>query len=161
MPFQFSCQQCGDVFLRGSRPTAKDPKRFCSRSCADLARRRTMACPVCGVGFVKLNRVKTKHCSRECSDIAQSRAMFSRHYVRQTGYFVVRIPGGKGRGSRRWMLEQRLVAEQVVVCRPLDISEVVHHINGDKLDNRPENLRVMTRPAHAGLHGIERGGINA
>ena len=29
----------------------------------------------------------------------------------------------------------------------------VHHVNGDPTDNRPQNLRCMTGPEHARLHG--------
>lgn len=36
--------------------------------------------------------------------------------------------------------------------RELNKNEVVHHINGNKLDNRIENLQVMTRSEHQRLH---------
>ena len=36
--------------------------------------------------------------------------------------------------------------------RPLEDNEVVHHINGDKSDNRPENLQVMNKEEHSALH---------
>jgi hypothetical protein len=36
--------------------------------------------------------------------------------------------------------------------RPLTTDEVVHHINGDKTDNRIENLVVMSKADHAKLH---------
>lgn len=38
---------------------------------------------------------------------------------------------------------------QVVNC-PAD--KEVHHINGDTLDNRRENLRIVTRQEHEALH---------
>ena len=44
-----------------------------------------------------------------------------------------------------------LLAERLL-GRPLKENEVVHHINGDKTDNRLENLRVMERGEHTRLH---------
>jgi len=42
---------------------------------------------------------------------------------------------------------------------PLDTADyVIHHINGDHNDNRPENLQRMTRAEHTSLHqkGVSR-----
>jgi len=46
----------------------------------------------------------------------------------------------------------RVVAEQGL-GRKLKRNEVVHHLDGNKLNNDPDNLIVMTRQEHSRLHG--------
>lgn len=54
------------------------------------------------------------------------------------------------------VLEHRLIVE-AHLSRRLRRDEVIHHINGDKRDNRPDNLRVMSQSEHARLHNTLAG----
>ena len=60
-------------------------------------------------------------------------------------YVLIKVAEGK------WVKEEWLVAK-VKIGRKLYRDEVVHHINGNKTDNRPDNLQVMTASEHKKLH---------
>ena len=56
------------------------------------------------------------------------------------------------RTDRRRIDEHRLVMEQGL-GRRLSSCELVHHVNGDTRDNRPDNLTVVSPKQHAVEHG--------
>lgn len=99
-------------------------------------------CVGCGATFARPKKYATtarKFCSHPC---------YSRNkrvgYINSGGYRAFTIDGKE-------FLEHRLVAEQALGRKILP-SEDVHHINGDKLDNRPANLRVESKSAHSREH---------
>jgi len=72
-------------------------------------------------------------------------------YIDNNGYVKVFCPTHPSAQIRGYVLEHRLVLEKKL-GRLLDSSEIVHHINEIRTDNRPENLQAMTRPDHTSLH---------
>jgi hypothetical protein len=62
-------------------------------------------------------------------------------HVTSAGYRVI------SRRGRAGLLEHRVVAEKML-GRPLGRDEIVHHVDGNRANNAPENLVVMSRGEH-------------
>lgn len=73
-------------------------------------------------------------------------------YTDPNGYVHVLRPEHPAADVRGYVYEHRLIAE-ATVGRQLRTEEVVHHRNGRKDDNRPENLEVLASQAeHMARH---------
>jgi HNH endonuclease len=71
-----------------------------------------------------------------------------------TGYVYVNVPGHLcGGKKRRFLSVHRLIAQAFIGnCAAREVD----HLNGDRTDNRPQNLWVTTRPKNLLAKGLVR-----
>lgn len=152
-----ACPVCGkEVYRR----TSQLDVRFCSYTCANVWQGRnrvTLTCPICGKEFQRSPSVAAiqTYCSKRCAGDAVKRPAGRMHNDRPVrldnqGYVLIWEPEHPNQSQHGWQYEHRLIAE-AVLGRRLASNDHVHHRNGIKHDNRPENLQVMDAVEHAAL----------
>lgn len=102
----------------------------------------------CGKEFPRFH--DEQFCSRECAYqyLSEHHGKWNekeRRYIDTQGYVHLRIPEHPDAGSTGYIREHRYVMEQVL-GRRLGPHERIHHKNGNKSDNRPENLELWSVP---------------
>ncbi len=131
-----TCEVCKSPFER----TVKT-QRACSVECGNKLKRqdRNVVCKTCGTLFERPHGKTRIFCSRSCAQMNRVRLGESKKpdgykNTAPNGYVMTKHDGG-------WIQEHRLVMEQKLGRRLLP-SERIHHKNGDRGDNRVENLEL-------------------
>ena len=119
----------------------------------DMGRPRTgreYNCKSCGVAFYRnradIARGRVHYCSNACVNrLGENNPCWrGGSFINERGYRRIRVDG-KYPYEHRYLMQKHL-------NRKLLRNEHVHHINGDKLDNRIENLTVLDWHEHSRLH---------
>lgn len=80
----------------------------------------------------------------------QAAASAAGHSINSKGYLTFTV------GPHKHRHVHTVIAELHILGRPIYSDEVVHHKDGNKLNNDIANLEVMNRAAHSSLHRKEK-----
>lgn len=145
---KFICCNCGKEFeLKASETRVKEGKvHYCSAKCRDEGRKtgKLSPCKQCGKLFYT---TRNDFCCKKCARDYRSANMDHKIYM-ENGYLVKFKNGYNKKGNvkvHRSVMEEKL-------GRRLNPDEIVHHKDGNKLNNDISNLEVMDRGEHSRLH---------
>ena len=131
--FETTCGECGESLVvprsRYLHAQKVSQTLFCSRACAGKA----------------LPKTRKKW-------VGRPRGPEGGRFVAATGYVYLWLTDDDGR--RRSFAEHRVVMERHI-GRKLHKGETVHHKNGDRQDNRIENLELWASYHHSGQRVTE------
>src|SRR5574342_1101230 len=65
--------------------------------------------------------------------------------IDSSGYKTITVKGHPNQMDLKGRIREHIFVMSNILGRPLSKSETVHHKNGDRLDNRPENLELWHR----------------
>lgn len=153
------CEICSKQFYAKRHVYTQGRGRFCSRGCFNVAQRQPRTerpCAYCGhVMQLRPSAAKNgrMYCSMQCRSLGQTKRLTAdTHNGRPVkllhGYKYVWEPTHPNKSWQGWQPLHRHIAEGIM-GRRLESDEHVHHRDGDKLNNSPDNLQVLMHAEHA------------
>jgi hypothetical protein len=150
------CEECSSPFSVRPNKVAAGKGHFCSRACyLASVKRPEKRCAYCGELIPETGwHHAAKYCSQRCYRTDQPNPAWKGGRITDKhGYVLVWVPGHPMTRGHGYIAEHRLVMAETL-GRNLGPQEVVHHINGNRDDNRVENLQVFASQAqHIRHHG--------
>lgn len=112
-------------------------------NCINLCNVEIHARGVCKKCYRKLHYVERERLRRYPNGISKERkSSVGTLKIHKDGYVLIKVDRGRGKyGGRDWMKYHRYLMEKYI-GRKLKSFENVHHINGNRSDNRMENLEL-------------------
>ena len=158
-----TCKRCGSILTRGRGRSKKqwEERAYCSKKCAALKRDKSIDKNICdkyldgyscdeigsvyGLSGVHVCRI-LKEYNIHVDQYRQKKGGIS---ITPDGYLRFNLSASNGKQAGRRLHD--IIAE-MTAGRPLKKTEVVHHVDGNRLNNDPRNLVIMTRGEHTRLH---------
>lgn len=138
------CDNCGKEYWDHGKHKYRNQHRFCSKECAYefKTKKVEVLCDWCGKPFLKKKSAvaKSQHnfCDKDCY-------LDFRNFV---------LAGAKNQRVCNQVI-YRILAESKL-GRPLTPDEHVHHIDGNHLNNDPDNLMVLSNSEHMKIHAAKK-----
>lgn len=143
------CTTCNTAFHK--RPSSIKNKNFCSRECYLKYKRRNQivtTCERCGKKVIKPPSKKSDRnfCSRQCLMKTLNEELNKSRMTPEVRKKLRKALLGTGEGKsyeKTYGVHTHRVIAEKKLGRSLREGEVVHHIDGNKRNNHPDNLMVF------------------